>query len=319
MLKGYAQADYSPENWKLLLDIKAEADTQIDNAATIEDVTAALDTAEAAMAAVYTLLDDAKAAAHATLNAALAGYAEKDYSPENWTLLLNAMAAAAPDDAACVTDITEAVNAAEAAMAAVHTLLFDAKAAAHAGLDTALAAHSDADYTPENWAALAGFKSAGDTAIDEATDLAGVEAALSAATAGMDGVQTIAQALAEAKAAAHEALAEALGVCECCCAGEECCAPAEAEETVDEAGEAAEPCEETAEPAEDAAEPCEETGEQTGDATEPCEETGEPVVSATEPCEETGEPATAVFPDGAAEPEAGDAAAEAAPESEKAE
>ena len=259
MLKGYARADYSPDNWKLLLDIKTQADTQIDNAAAIEDVKSALDNAQAAMDAVHTLLDDAKAAAHATLNAALAGYAEEDYSPENWALLLNAMAMADPDSAACVSDITEAVNDAEAAMAAVHTLLEDAKAAAHAGLETALAARSEADYSPENWTALTGFKASGDAAIDEAQALAGVKAAQTSAMAGMDGVQTIAQALAEAKAAAHEALAAALGVCGCCCAEEEC-APAEAESPAEPAATGLPDAEAGAEVADKCAEAAPESG-----------------------------------------------------------
>jgi hypothetical protein len=211
MLKGYKQADYSPENWAILLDIKAAADTDINNAASVADVMTALNNAEVAMAAVHTLLDDAKAAAHASLNAALAGYAQGDYSTENWTVLLNAMAIGEPDHAASVEEVTAALNSAQAAMAAVHTLLADARIAAHTSLEITLAVYTQADYSPDDWTALIGFKTAGDAAIDEACDLAGVETAQSAAAAGMDGVQTIAQTLAAAKSAAHEALAAALG------------------------------------------------------------------------------------------------------------
>ncbi len=210
MLKGYIQADYSPENWKILLDIKAAADAEIDNAASVADVMTALNNAGAAMAAVHTLLGDAKAAAHASLNAAFAGYAQGDYSPENWTILLNAMAIGDTENAASVADVVMAVSNAEAAMAAVHTLLTDAKIAAHISLETAHAAYTQGDYSPDDWTALNGIWTAGDAAIDEATDLAGVEAAQSAAAAGMDGVQTIAQTLAAAKSAAHDALAAAL-------------------------------------------------------------------------------------------------------------
>lgn len=207
--KGYVQADYSPENWVILLNAKAAGDTNIDNATSVADVMAALNDAQAAMAAINTLLDDAKAAAHASLNAALAGYSQADYSPENWTILLNAMTTNGTGNAVSVADVTTALNNAQAAMAAVNTLLTDAKIAAHTNLNTALLVYTQADYSPDNWTVLNDFKTAGDTAIDAASDLAEVEAAQSAAATGMDGVQTIAQTLAAAKSAAHEALAAA--------------------------------------------------------------------------------------------------------------
>ena len=210
VLSGYKQADYSPENWQILLDIKTTGDVDIDNAACVADVMAALNSTAAAMAAVHTLLDDAKAAAHASLNAALAGYAEADYSPENWAILLEAMKAGDTDGAACVEDVTMALNNAEAAMAAVNTLLTDAKIAAHTSLQTELEVYAQDDYSPEAWAELNDFKTAGDAAIDEATDLSGVEEAQLAASLGMDGVQTIAETLTAAKLAAHEALTAAL-------------------------------------------------------------------------------------------------------------
>ena len=209
--KGYVQADYSPENWVILLNAKAAGDTNIDNATSVADVMAALNDAQAAMAAINTLLDDAKAAAHASLNAALAGYSQADYSPENWTILLNAMTTNGTGNAVSVADVTTALNNAQAAMAAVNTLLTDAKIAAHTNLNTALLVYTQADYSPDNWTVLNDFKTAGDTAIDAASDLAEVEAAQSAAATGMDGVQTIAQTLAAAKSAAHEALAAAFG------------------------------------------------------------------------------------------------------------
>jgi hypothetical protein len=204
--EGYAQADYSSENWMILLNAKAEGDTNIDNATSVEDVMSALANAQAAMAAVKTLLDYAKEAAHFSLNAALAGYAQDDYSPENWTILLNLTDYT--DNTASVADVMTALNNAKAAMAKVNTLLTDAKIAAHTSLNTALAVYSQADYSPDNWTVLNGLKEAGDTAIDAAKDLAEVEAAQSAAVTGMEGVKTIARTLAAAKSAALEALSE---------------------------------------------------------------------------------------------------------------
>jgi hypothetical protein len=173
------------------------------------DVITALENAQAAMAAVNYLLDDAKAAAHASLNSALAGYAQDNYSPENWTILLDTIEVI--DKSASVADVATALNNAQAEMAAVHTLLTDAKIAAHISLNEELAVYNQADYSPDNWSVLNGFKEAGDTAIDEASEPAEAEAAQSAAAAGMEGVQTIAGALAAAKSAAHEALAAIFG------------------------------------------------------------------------------------------------------------
>jgi hypothetical protein len=87
-----------------------------------------------------------------------------------------------------------------------------AKSAAHDALAAAMGTYSESDYTGDDWAALNGFRTTGDTAIDEAADLAGVETAQSTAAAGMEGVQTIARTLAAAKSAAHDALAAALGI-----------------------------------------------------------------------------------------------------------
>ncbi len=201
----YAQADYSSENWMVLLNAKAEGDINIDNATSVEEVMSALENAQAAMAAVKTLLDYAKEAAHQSLNAALAGYAQDNYSPENWAILLNLTADT--DNAASVSDVMTALNNAKSAMAAVNTLLIDAKILAHTSLNSALAAYSQADYSPDNWAVLNGLKEAGDTAIDAALDLATVEAAQSAAVTGMEGVQTIARILAALKSSTRGALA----------------------------------------------------------------------------------------------------------------
>ncbi|MGD0576643.1 MAG: immunoglobulin-like domain-containing protein, partial [Candidatus Staskawiczbacteria bacterium] len=85
------------------------------------------------------------------------------------------------------TVISTAKTTLEAAAA-----LAAAKVTAHAAIATALGTYTEGNYTADNWAALNAFATDGDTAVDAATDLAGVSAAQDAATSGMVGVQTIA-------------------------------------------------------------------------------------------------------------------------------
>ncbi len=214
---GYVQTDYSPENWVNLLNIKAEGDNNIDSATTVEDVMTALNNAQAAMAAINTLLDDAKAAAHASLNDVFAIYSQAEYTSDNWTTLDESKVAGdnAIDAASDLAEVEAAQLAAATEMEEVQTIaqtLAAAKSAAHDALAAALGALSESDYTIDAWAVLSDFKSTGDAAIDAASDLTEVEAAQTTATAGMDGVQTIAQTLAAAKLTAHDALAAAFGI-----------------------------------------------------------------------------------------------------------
>ena len=69
------------------------------------------------------------------------------------------------------------------------------KAAALDDLATAQATYLEENYTAENWTALNTAKTDGDSAINAATDPAGVAAAKDAALAAMDAVPTIAAAL----------------------------------------------------------------------------------------------------------------------------
>ena len=114
-----------------------------------------------------------------------------------------ALVTALPDGAA-KTALQGRINAVQ-----VIVTLAAAKVTAHGVLTTALGTYTAGNYTTGNWATLNGFKTAGDTAINSATDLAGVTSAQNTATAGMAGVQTIAQTLADAKTAANIALTTA--------------------------------------------------------------------------------------------------------------
>jgi len=60
-------------------------------------------------------------------------------------------------------------------------------------LATAFGTYSSGNYTAENWTTLSGFDTAGIAAINNATDLAGVDSALATATTGMSGVAIIPQ------------------------------------------------------------------------------------------------------------------------------
>jgi len=71
---------------------------------------------------------------------------------------------------------------------------------------TAIGTYTESNYTADNWTTLTGSKTDGDTAIDAATDLAGVTSAQTMATDGMAGVQTIVQTLAAAKVTAKGVL-----------------------------------------------------------------------------------------------------------------
>lgn len=79
----------------------------------------------------------------------------------------------------------------DAGMTTTNTDLATAKTNAHDTLTTAFAGYVVANYTGANWIILTGFKTDGDTAIDAATDLAGVTSAQNTATAGMAGVAKI--------------------------------------------------------------------------------------------------------------------------------
>jgi hypothetical protein len=175
-----------------------------------------LNNAQEAMAAVHTLLTDAKIAAHTGLNDALAVYGQADYSPDNWSVLNGFKEAGdtAIDEASELTEVETAQSAAVTGMEGVQTIaqtLAAAKSAARDALAAIFGNYAESDYTVDDWSVLNGFKEAGDTAIDEASEPAEAEAAQSAAVTGMESVQTIARTLAAAKSAAHEALAAIFG------------------------------------------------------------------------------------------------------------
>ena len=98
----------------------------------------------------------------------------------------DAYEALTPDQKALV-DIA-ALEAAEAELAEIKALIA-AKSAAKTDLATAFSRYDSDDYSSVNWTALTNAKTAGDTAIDAATNIAGVTAAKEAAIASMAAVR----------------------------------------------------------------------------------------------------------------------------------
>ena len=158
------------------------------------------------MAAVKTLekeaadaLAAAKIAAKAELAAKLGTYKESSYSASNWIALNKAKTDgdAAIENSTAIDGVTSAKTAALAAMAAVKTLekeaadaLAAAKTAAKVELAAKLGTYKQGSYSASNWTALNKAKTDGDSAIDNAGNLAGVTSAKEAALAAMAAVRT---------------------------------------------------------------------------------------------------------------------------------
>jgi hypothetical protein len=196
-LTSYTQTNYTSANWTTLNGFKTTGDTAINAATDLTNVTSAQNTATAGMAGVVTDLLNAKTAAHNVLNTTLATYSSTNYSDDNWTTLNGYKTAGdTAIDAATTTDaVTSAQNTATTSMTGVQTIaqsaaeaLIAAQTSAHSVLNSTLETYTQSNYTAENWTALNNFKIDGDTAIDAATDLDGVNAAQNGATAGMAGV-----------------------------------------------------------------------------------------------------------------------------------
>ncbi len=143
-----------------------------------------------------TALAAAKTTAKNGLITALAGYAEADFSTDNWTALSTAKTAgdAAIDAATTLEAVALAKEAALEAMDAIKTLaeaaLETTKSEAKTALADALAAYDEDAYFATEWAALNQAKTDGDAAIDAATDADAANTAKQAALDAMAAVKT---------------------------------------------------------------------------------------------------------------------------------
>lgn len=219
IIDGYNSADYILENWYILLDYKTAGDTAIDEAIDLEAVDVAKQTAIDNMASVETIAQTlalAKSDATTALNTALGTYTEGEYTPENWIILneFKTDGDTAINEAVDLEAVDLAKTTALNGMAGVKTIaqtLDQAKIDAKAELDAELLLYNEANYTTENWDALTGFKTTGDTEIDEAADVEAVTLAKETAMNEMGEVETIVETLANAKVDAQLELTEALG------------------------------------------------------------------------------------------------------------
>ncbi|MFT7301368.1 MAG: hypothetical protein ACI8UZ_000200 [Akkermansiaceae bacterium] len=216
---SYLQEDYTAENWTTLTTAKTNGDTAIHAAPDLAGVATVKASALAAMAAVPTIAETlaaAKVVALADFRTVLATYLEANYTAESWTVLQTAVTndQIAINAATDLASLTTAKNSALAALDAVPTFtetMVVAKAGALNDLTTALATYLETNYyTNENWTALITARTAGNIAINAATDPSGVVAARDAALAAMSALPTYTGTLAAAKAPALADLSTAL-------------------------------------------------------------------------------------------------------------
>lgn len=215
---AYLQVNYTAENWTALQTAHTNGLTAINAASDLAGVATAKDAALAAMDAVPTIAETlaaAKVVALADLAVGMAAYLEVNYTTENWTALQNAYVNGqiAINAATNLAGVAMAKNSALAALDAVPTFtetMATAQTAALNDLTTALATYLETNYyTIENWAALIAARTDGNTAINAATNPAGVATARNAALAAMDAVPTFAETLAATKALALDNLTTA--------------------------------------------------------------------------------------------------------------
>jgi len=206
-LGTYNEADYAADNWAILTGFKTNGDTSIDTATDLAGVSSSKITATDGMAGVQTIaqttvqtLADAKVTEKDNLATALETYTQSDYTADNWAILtgFKTNGDTSIDVATDLAGVSSSKTTATDGMAGVQTIaqttvqiLADAKVTEKDNLATALETHTEVDYTYESWAALTGFKTEGDTAIDMATDEEDINSALTIAINEMAGVQTI--------------------------------------------------------------------------------------------------------------------------------
>jgi hypothetical protein len=195
---------YTDGNWEALRTARTDGETAVQAATDKAGVATAKAAAVAAMDAIPTFsetLATAKTPALNELATTLATYLEADYTPGNWTALNTASTngTTAIQVATNPADVAAAKASALAAMDAVPTIaetLAAAKEAATKDLAATLAAILTANYpTQEEWTALTGAKTDGETAINAATDLAAVTTAKDTALAALDAVVGVAETM----------------------------------------------------------------------------------------------------------------------------
>lgn len=198
-------------------DVKKEHKDAIEAARKSYDM---LDETEQAKVTNYSRLTDAELAlakleAKAEVDKLLEGKVEEEYDTDDWKAMNKAItdAETAIDAVTDISKISEAketaINAAKAVIDATKTKaekLAAAKTEATTELDDLLNGKKQEDYDAEDWTAINTAITNGKTAIEGATDVAGVTSAKETATNTVATIKTIAEK--ELEAAKQEATAE---------------------------------------------------------------------------------------------------------------
>ena len=212
-LDSYVNSENYRDSEKTLLETTiANGKTAIDSATTTADVTAALNSAKALIDAIKTdavLTSEELVAAKNTAKTVLDGYVSAEsYREAQKAELATAIAngKTAIDESADITAVSTALNNAKAAIDAIKTdadftaeELLAAKNTAKAELDIYA---NPSNYRTEEQALLVSAITEGKNAIDSATDISAVNAALANAKAAIDEIKTDAELTAEELATA---------------------------------------------------------------------------------------------------------------------
>jgi hypothetical protein len=202
---GNVVGDYRAAQQTVIADVKTAGNAAIDAAETPADVAAALNTAKAVINAVKTdaelLAEEALATAKTNAKTELNAYKNavlNDYRDAQKNAITAAKTAggAAIDEAADTAGVTSALTAAKGVIDAIKTdaQLTQELTAEKTGAKTELAAYKSADiYRDTQKTELTDAIAAGNTAIDAASDTAGITAALNAAKGAIDAIKTDAQ------------------------------------------------------------------------------------------------------------------------------
>ena len=147
---SYDEADYSAAEWVVLTTYKTDGDQEINDAATLKEVTLAKDFALSGMSGVDTLADielaGDKVAAKADIAAAYSTYVQEFFTAANWTTLtaIKNDGNTAVDAAATLAEVNTAKETALNGMAGVATILPTYSAAADDPLINKTKAHLSA-------------------------------------------------------------------------------------------------------------------------------------------------------------------------------
>ena len=219
--ESYIQSDYSAGEWTKLILVKEAANTAINRANSLSDVSSAKTSGLDAMDKVLTAVEElaaAKTAAISVINSAYGSYVQSDYGEAEWTKLTAAKETTitAINQATSLSEVDSTkisgLDAMDKAQTAVEELAA-AKTAATSVINNAYGNYAQSDYSTRAWIELGMAKEAAISAINSSTSLKDVESAKAIGLDAMEKVLTIIDelALAEAKNSALSDINSAYG------------------------------------------------------------------------------------------------------------